>query len=128
MVANMEKSLDFYVKGLGFELTMEWKPEGKIAWCWLEKEGVAVMLQEHSEANRPKDKPGVGFSVCFMCQDALALFDEFRKRNLTPAEPFVGNNLWVVSLRDPDGYHLAFESPTDVPEETTYTDWIKKKS
>lgn len=33
--------------------------------------------------------------------------------------------MWVVRLRDPDGYKIIFESPTDVAEETTYTDWIK---
>jgi hypothetical protein len=32
--------------------------------------------------------------------------------------PSVGNQLWVVPLTDPDGYHIEFESPTDVPEET----------
>jgi hypothetical protein len=31
----------------------------------------------------------------------------------------------VVSLRDPDGYKLSFESPTDVPEGTTYQAWNK---
>jgi len=40
-------------------------------------------------------------------------------------EPFVGNNMWVVSLVDVDGYRLDFESPTDVPEETKYSEWIK---
>ena len=38
------------------------------------------------------------------------------------SRPFVGNNLWVTSLTDPDGYRLDFESPTDVPEETVYTE------
>jgi hypothetical protein len=37
----------------------------------------------------------------------------------------VGNNLWVVQLKDPDGYNIFFESPTDVPEETRYSDWVK---
>ena len=34
---------------------------------------------------------------------------------------FVGNNMWVAILTDPDGYKLDFESPTDVPEETVYS-------
>jgi hypothetical protein len=28
--------------------------------------------------------------------------------------------MWVTSLRDPDGYSVEFESPTDVPEGTTF--------
>jgi hypothetical protein len=43
-------------------------------------------------------------------------------RGLNPSRPFVGNNLWVTSFTDPDGYRLDFESPTDVPEETVYSD------
>jgi hypothetical protein len=39
---------------------------------------------------------------------------------LNVSTPFVGNDLWVTSLTDPDGYRLEFESPTDVPEETVY--------
>ena len=35
-------------------------------------------------------------------------------------KPFVGNHLWVVSFLDPDGFHIDFESPTEVPEETEY--------
>jgi lactoylglutathione lyase len=37
----------------------------------------------------------------------------------------VGNNLWVVELSDPDGYKVCFESPTDVPEGTKYSEWSK---
>jgi hypothetical protein len=48
------------------------------------------------------------------------------QKGLFLAEPFVGNNLWVVQLKDPDGYNVMFESPTDVPEETLYSDWVKK--
>jgi catechol 2,3-dioxygenase-like lactoylglutathione lyase family enzyme len=30
MVTNMEASLRFYVDGLGFKKTMEWKPHGTV--------------------------------------------------------------------------------------------------
>lgn len=82
------------------------------------------MLQEYRTGLRPEGKLGQGVSICFMCIDALALYDEFMKKGLQPAEPFVGNNMWVVSLTDPDGYRLDFESTTEVPEETTYTSWM----
>ena len=36
--------------------------------------------------------------------------------------PFVGNGMWVTSLRDPDGYSVEFESQTDVSEDTTFDD------
>jgi len=125
MVTNIESSLEFYVKGLGFEVKINWRPEGRIEWCWLERDGVALMLQEYRKEFLPKEKLGQGVSICFMCKDSLALYKEFLQTGLSPQEPFVGNNLWVVNLVDPDGYKISFESPTDVPEETMYSKWIQ---
>lgn len=123
-VKDIEASLAFYVDGLGFTLTNRWAPEGRIRWCWLELGGAALMLQEYWKDGRPAGAPtgtlGLGMSVCFMCADALAIYHQAKARGLAVDRPFVGNNLWDVGLRDPDGYHLHFESPTDVPEDTVY--------
>lgn len=123
MVTNMDRSLNFYVAGLGFELKLKWEPEGKIEWCWLQIDNASLMLQEYR--NPPGEKLGAGLSVVFMCDDALKIYGEITQRGLTADEPFVGNNLWVVGIKDPDGYSLLFESPTKVPEETKYSDWVK---
>lgn len=125
MVVNMTNSLHFYMEGLGFELKNKWEPAGKIEWCWLELGNASIMLQEYRD-NVPANKRGEGVSVCFMCEDALAIYKQILSSGLsTSAEPFVGNNLWVVSVIDPDGYNIYFESPTDLPEETTYSEWLK---
>ena len=126
-VTDMEKSLDFYCNGLGFTLANQWSPRGKIEWCWLTRDLVSLMLQEP----RSKDHPihihaphrGLGISIATQCADALALYHEFRGRNLPVTDPFVGNNMWVFSVRDPDGYRLEFASQTDVPEGTTLAEW-----
>ena len=120
MVADMGAALRFYLDGLGFTKTKEWTPLGFIEWCWLERDGVALMLQQYREGKVPTDKRGVGSSVCFQCADALALYREFTARGLVPKRPFVGNGMWVVALTDPDGFHIDFESETDVTEETEY--------
>lgn len=125
MVTSIDKSLDFYIKGLGFEIKIDWRPAGKIEWCWLERDGVALMLQEYRKDFLPKEEFGVGVSICFMCNDSLALYKEFLQNGLSPREPFVGNKLWVVELVDPDGYNICFESPTEVAEETNYAEWIR---
>ena len=57
-----------------------------------------------------------------MCADAIAIYQQAIARGLTPARPYVGNNLWVTSFVDPDGYRLDFESPTDVAEGTVHSD------
>jgi lactoylglutathione lyase len=128
-VADMEESLRFYTEGLGFTMTKKWTPRGKIEWCWLERDAVALMLQgpwtgkEHPQ--EPQKMPKSGPSLCFQCEDALALYHEFKGRGINMKEPFVGNGMWVVVLNDPDGYRLDFESTTDVAEETTYTEWSR---
>ncbi|HVS94459.1 MAG TPA: VOC family protein [Mucilaginibacter sp.] len=129
MVSNMETSLKFYVDGLGFKILDTWTPHGKIEWCWLQRDGGPLMLQE-SRISETKpylagDKPGAGMSLWFQCRDSLVLYHEFIEKGITVNEPFVGNGLWDVSLKDPDGYSLHFESKTDVPEETKYSDWLK---
>jgi uncharacterized glyoxalase superfamily protein PhnB len=126
-VTNMESSLRFYVDGLGFKMKHQWIPDrdehypadGKIRWCWLELGDAAIMLQEFLPQDRPKETLGTGASVSFTCQDALALYREFKSRGVqTRKRPFVGNRLWVVPVTDPDGYRMEFASPTDAPEES----------
>lgn len=129
MVSNMEASLKFYIDGLGFNLLNTWKPLGKIEWCWLQREGGPIMLQEFRVSeSRPYlsgEKPGTGVSIWFQCQNSLILYHDFINRGVAVPEPCVGNGLWDVKVVDPDGYRLHFESATDVPEETIYSDWLR---
>jgi hypothetical protein len=60
-------------------------------------------------------------SVCFICRDALELYRQFRARGVPARRPFVGNGMWVTSLKDPDGYDIHFESLTDAAEESEYS-------
>jgi lactoylglutathione lyase len=124
-VSNMEKSLRYYVDGLGFTMTNKWIDEGKLRWCWLQIGGAALMLQEFRTEGHdswvPDGKVGVGVSICFTGEDALAIYHEVTSRGIEASKPFVGNGMWVTSLSDPDGYRLDFESPTDVPEDTQYS-------
>jgi lactoylglutathione lyase len=123
-ITDIETSLRFYVAGLGFTMTLQWAPEGRIRWCWLELGSAAVMLQEYWKDGRPGGAPpgplGQGVSICFMCVDAIAVYRDALGQGLTASRPFVGNGLWVTSLTDPDGYRLDFESPTEVAEGTVW--------
>ena len=125
-VINMGASLRFYVDGLGFKMKNYWipdsaedHPDGRIRWCRLELGEAAIMLQEFRPGGRPKETLGTGVNVCFQCEDALALYRDFKSRGIqTRKRPSVGNRLWVVPLTDPDGYRIEFSSPTDAPEES----------
>lgn len=124
-VADMAASLRFYVDGLGARIAVRWEPDGELRWCRLELGGSALMLQTFEPALREraaKHPLGLGVSLAFQCADAVALYHDVRARGIAASEPFVGNGLWVTSVADPDGYGLAFASPTDVPEETKLSD------
>lgn len=129
-VSNIEASLRYYVDGLGFEMTNKWIDEGKLRWCWLQRGGAALMLQGIKKDGHhvwtPEGKLGVGVSICFICEDALAFYHEVTARGIPASRPFVGNGMWVTSLADPDGYRIEFESYTAVPEGTEYAEHEKR--
>ena len=119
-VSEMERSLRYYLDGLGFEMKIKWIDEGKLRWCWLQHGEAALMLQEFRKG--PDGKVGAGVSINFICDDAIAFYHAFKSRGVDVSRPFVGNGMWVTSSSDPDGYKLSFESKTDTPEETQYTE------
>ena len=125
-VTSMDESLRFYMEGLAFTMKYRWIDEGKPRWCWLEIGTAGLMLQEYKTEGRhsfkPEGKLGVGVSICFQCRDALRIYRESRSRGFQAGIPFVGNAMWVVPFTDPDGYNVLFESPTDAPEESRYTE------
>jgi lactoylglutathione lyase len=125
MVKDIEASIKFYVEGIGFKLTNKWINNGKLEWCWLQLGGAAIMLQEYRPDRVPKIKTGEGVSICFQCEDALAIYQDVLSRGIAASDPFVGNSMWVTVMTDPDGYKLDFESYTEVPEETKFSEWKK---
>jgi lactoylglutathione lyase len=78
-VTNIEDSLRFYLDGLGFALTNHWSPEGRIRWCWIEPDRVAVMPQEYwrdgRQAGAPEGPLGQGVSICLVCEDTRDVRD-----------------------------------------------------
>ena len=125
-VSDMQASLRYYVDGLGFKMTNKWIDEGKLRWCWLERGGAALMLQEFRKTGHdswaPQAKVGEGVSICLICNDALAIYHEVTSRGIEASRPFVSNGMWNTGLSDPDGYRIEFESDTDVPEGTVFSE------
>jgi lactoylglutathione lyase len=128
-VSEMQKSLDFYVNGLGFEIQYQWVPTDRIMWCKLINGKGTLMLQEHHQMTagimEGQSRIGMGMSVYFICEDALKIYKEITDKGIHASEPFVGNNMWVTSVKDPDGYSINFESMTDVAEGTRFSEWAK---
>jgi lactoylglutathione lyase len=126
-VTSMERSLAFYIDGLGFTIQNRWAPDGRLRWCWMSLGGAALMLQEAIASIREKmaaaGAPGNGAALCFQCSDALAIYRGAAARGVHALrEPQVGNLAWEVFFADPDGYRINFSSPTELPEETLLSD------
>jgi lactoylglutathione lyase len=111
MVTNMERSLEFYIDGLGFTRQNRWVPDGRLRWCWMTLGGAALTLQEAVDSSREKmaaaDVLGNGVSLNFSCSDALAIYRDAAARGIDAIrEPQVGNFAWEVVLADPDRYRI----------------------
>ncbi len=123
MVTNIQRSLAFYIDGLGFTIQNRWVPEGRLRWCWMSLGSAALMLQEASASTREKmlasGALGNGAAMYFQCTDAIAIYRDAAGRGIHPLrEPQVGNSAWEVFFADPDGYKINFSSPTGLPDET----------
>jgi len=85
-VSGMERSLRYYMEGLGFTIKYQWAPDGKLRWCWLTLGGASLMLQEFwtdgHHAGRPEGNLGQGVSLNFTCQDAIAIYREVTSRGI----------------------------------------------
>jgi len=113
IVSDIDSSRDFYRDGLAFEIRETWEPDGKLAWCWLARDGAALMLQQACAEDPPADMRGKGVVFYFLCEDAAAFYREVAARGVQATEPaiaFYGMNQTFIS--DPDGYQLCFENRT----------------
>jgi uncharacterized glyoxalase superfamily protein PhnB len=113
-VADIQRSVEFYCGALGFDLAQTWAPDGKLAWCRMERGNSALMLQQACEEDGPAAGRGRGVSFYFLCDNADVLCDEFRAAGLaldTPKVAFYGMNQLFV--KDPDGYELCFQNAVE---------------
>jgi len=114
-VDDIVHSSAFYCDGLGFELKLKWEPDGKLAWCRLERGNAAIMLQlvvPEDDSNVEERSKGVGFY--FLCDDAHNMYEELLSKGLSMEPPkvaFYGMNQLFVKA--PDGYELCFQNQVE---------------
>ena len=64
-VTDMERSLAFYVDGLGFTIQDRWVPDGRLRWCSMSLGGAALMLQEAVDSSQRRwPRPVSSATVC----------------------------------------------------------------
>ena len=111
-VDDLPSCVAFYTDKLGFTLQGKWEPDGKLTWCKLRRDGSAIMLQQASDEDGRVGERGRGIIFCIECHDVDAMYGEVVARCLAvnpPEVAFYGQR--QLSLRDPDGYSLCFQSP-----------------
>ena len=110
-VKDIDKSLAFYTKKLGFKLV---SPEDKVKeWKWftVSRDEAELMVTQTESGHYLKEDVEDYFSsiLYFYLDDVEKLYQEFTAKNLDlyPLETtFYG--MKEFSLRDPDGHFLSF--------------------
>jgi len=134
-VRDMQKSLDFYTKTLGFQTTDTLtRRDGKIGHATVGFDSPLLMLSPVENVRSPqtkeelsKNKVGVGIELYIGMNGSKKLdefFAEVKAKGITvvnePKTEFWGDRIFTV--KDPDGYTLTFsEHANDVTPEARLT-------
>lgn len=110
--ADLEKSVRFWVDGLGFSISSEMRKNGKLTFCMLRKDGLCFMLNRRAgNPLKPKDYEGIRL---YWTPKSIHEIRERLKRlgyrvsELTNRD--YGQTEFV--LTDDDGYSHCFGVPT----------------
>lgn len=106
-ITSAERSLSFYVNGLGF--SVDWKHQfeaGFPLFLQLTRSGQTIFLTEHAGDCQ------VGGAVYFRIPDATACHAEFAARGIVATQPPTQTPWGTCEfvLTDPDGNRLRFAS------------------
>ena len=115
-VEDVSRSLGFYRDNLGFRVDEDFEHEGKLVWARISRGTVAVMINTSEEraARGARSSPQTYDDAVFYftVDDARALRRELAEAGCDPGP--VERQAYGVdefTMRDPDGYELAFGSP-----------------
>ena len=111
-VRDIERTVAFYRDRLGFSMTGSWEQGSRLAWCRMERDGAALMFQEPHHGGVDLQVRPRGVILYFICDDADAMHTDLVSRGLEVDEPnTVFYGMRQVTVFDPDGYEVCFESP-----------------
>jgi catechol 2,3-dioxygenase-like lactoylglutathione lyase family enzyme len=111
-ITNADRSLRFYVDGLGFAIDWQHQFEPGFPFFFqLTRQGQSIFLTEHAGDCQ------VGGAVYFIVPDADACWAAMALRGVVPTNPLAtmpwGTREFVVT--DPDGNRLRFASERSTP-------------
>jgi catechol 2,3-dioxygenase-like lactoylglutathione lyase family enzyme len=117
-VADVEASLAFWDGLIGFDVIHRYEPDGKLMFASLQTGEVTLMLNGRggdpaARQARPHYTEAV---LSFGVESVHALVAELRAKGFDAPDPAAESyGLDEIIIRDPDGYEIAFTSPTAEP-------------
>ena len=115
-VNDIETSLRFWGDLIGFKVEQRFDRDGRALFVSLRSGDAHVMLNAHGgDPVARRARPHYTETVLYLAVDAVhALARQLRAKGLDVPEPESQSyGLDEFILRDPDGYEIAFTSPTD---------------
>lgn len=115
-VEDVSRSLAFYTGQLGFRVERDSRAGDRIVWARIARGAIALMINASEErAKRGRRSVAATYDdvvLYFTVDDAPELHRRLRAQGCEPG-PLEAQDygLHEFTLRDPDGYELAFGSP-----------------
>lgn len=126
LVFDMPTSLRFYRDLLGFKIvsTSDPQPDGQFDWCWLRLNDAALMLNTtHERDRRPTSLDPARIAahsdtqIYIGCRDLDAACRFLRSAGLQVRDPVIRPfGMKQLFFKDPDGYDICFQWPTEPGE------------
>ena len=114
-VADIEASLGFWRDLIGFEVTTRFEHEGRLAFANLRSGEVELMLNARGGDPEPRRaRPHYTEAVIYFGVASVHdLVRDLRAKGFDAPDPEAQEyGLDEITLRDPDGYEIAFTSPS----------------
>ena len=115
-VADIETSLGFWRDLLGFEEITRFESEGRLAFANLRSGEIQLMLNARGGDPDPRRaRPHYTEAVIYFGVNSVHDFArDLRAKGFDAPDPEAQDyGVDEIVLRDPDGYEIAFTSPTD---------------
>ena len=113
IVTNLQASIAYYIERMGFQVDFQ-GPEEDPYYARVSRDGIGIMLKAILPDVPPRPNRSrhewARWDAYIYALNPEALFDEFRKRNVSFVTEltFIDEGLWGFEVTDADGYVLAF--------------------